>query len=170
MVTAKTIFNRIKSVNPNSSTSSSLGRYTTEFYREMAHKNRLALAQYLEQGSTALDILTSPREFLSEKQIWVIAFALLGNADYCTALEAEIAEERKEAEMEMADQRYKEEVRKAKIASNKEASKEVLAIVKSEGLLLKDYYAWLKTSSFKSQYYSKKYTEDSVRAFIETKK
>lgn len=72
----------------------------------MAHKNRLALAKYLEQGSTALDILTSPREFLSEKQIWVIAFALLGNADYCAALEAEIAEERKESEIVDGFHRY----------------------------------------------------------------
>lgn len=57
---------------------------------------------------------------------------------------------------------------KAKLASNKEASSEVLVQVKSAGKNLGDYYKWLnnRSNQFRKEFFSKKYSQTSVSLFI----
>lgn len=57
---------------------------------------------------------------------------------------------------------------KAKLSANKEASADVLASIKSAGKKLGDYYKWLNTSgnAFRKEYFSKKYTQESVNTFL----
>lgn len=58
--------------------------------------------------------------------------------------------------------------RKLKLAANKEASSDVLAAVKAAGRKLGDYYKWLNTygNEFRKEFFSKKYTAESVAAFL----
>jgi hypothetical protein len=64
-----------------------------------------------------------------------------------------------------ADQ--KAEKNKAKLSANKEASSDVLAQIKSAGKLLKDYYAFVKSNKqFAREFFSKKFTQESVNAFL----
>jgi hypothetical protein len=64
-----------------------------------------------------------------------------------------------------ADQ--KAEAQKEKLAANKAKSSDVLAQVKAAGKLLKDYYAFVKSNKkFASEFYSKKFTQLSVNAFL----
>lgn len=159
----KTIFSRIQLVNPTMGVVSSLGSFVTQANRAVMESFRNDLQNYVEKGSIAYSILESGRDFLTEKQIWVIAFALQKNAQYCAELAEEIAREE-------AERRELEEYRKSKLKANKEASQNVLDAIKGEKLLLKNYYSWLKTSAFKREFYSKKYTMDSAMAFIECSK
>lgn len=51
--------------------------------------------------------------------------------------------------------------------SNKEASSSVLATVKLSGRNLKDYYAYVKGNrKYAKEFYSKKFTAESVAAFL----
>ena len=61
----------------------------------------------------------------------------------------------------------KAEKNKAKLSANKEASSDVLAQIKSAGKLLKDYYAFVKSNKqFAREFFSKKFTQESVNAFL----
>lgn len=65
----------------------------------------------------------------------------------------------------LQDQKLNEQ--KSKLSANKEASKDVLAYIKGEGLLLKDYYAFLKSNKkYAREFYSKKFTMESANLFI----
>jgi hypothetical protein len=66
-----------------------------------------------------------------------------------------------------ADQ--KSEASKAKLAANKEASADILAPIKSMKKL-GEFGSWLNTSGnkFRKEHFSKKYTQESVNAFLET--
>ena len=66
-----------------------------------------------------------------------------------------------------ADQKQAES--KAKLASNKEASADILAPIKS-AKKLGDFGKWLNTpgNQFRKEHFSKKYTQASVNAFLQT--
>lgn len=65
----------------------------------------------------------------------------------------------------LEDQKINEQ--KNKLSANKDASKDVLATIKSAGLLLKDYYAFLKSNKkYAREFYSKKFTQESANLFI----
>lgn len=70
-----------------------------------------------------------------------------------------------------AEKDAKEEQRKAKLKANKEASADVLAPIKKMRKL-GDFGKWLnnKNNPYRSQHFSKKYTEEAVSAYLETLK
>lgn len=74
-------------------------------------------------------------------------------------LNEEVKKDKKEAES------------KAKLAANKEASADILAPIK-EMKKLGEFGKWLNTSGnqFRKEHFSKKYTQESVNAFLSTLK
>lgn len=158
--TAKQIFNEIQSLNPKLSTISSLGDYVSASALMVADSIFKSCIENVSKNSLAYTILTNSKQF-SEKQIWIIAFELEKNETYSSKLGAEI---------ERRNRIYnnKIEASKAKLSANKEASADVLASIKNAGKKLGDYYKWLNSSgnSFRKEYFSKKYTKESVNAFL----
>lgn len=154
MATVKQIFERIDtaSVNYVMSAFPFSGR-TVEQWNAVVEK-RAELKQFVAADSLAAKILDTDAH-LSIKQLWVIAYALEKSAEFCAKVDASVAE----AKAKVA-------ASNTKLAANKAASADVLAQVKQAGKLLKDYYAWLKNSSFKKEFYSKKFTQASVNAFL----
>lgn len=154
MATVKQIFDRIDSwmVNYEKSEFPYEGRTREQW--EWVIDTRAKLKEYVAPESLAAKILSTDKH-LSVKQLYVIAYELLKNAEYCAEIDAEVAE----AKAEVA-------AHNAKLAANKAASADVLAQVKQAGKLLKDYYAWLKKSSYKREFYSKKYSQASVEEFL----
>lgn len=126
---------------------------TVEQWNEVTEM-RGELRQYVADGTLAAQLLESDAH-LSVKQLWVIAYALEKSAEYCSKVN-EIN----------AVANAKRAASKAKVKANKEASNDVLAEVKAAGKLLKDYYAWLKVSNFKKEFFSKKYSQASVDAYL----
>lgn len=70
-------------------------------------------------------------------------------------LKEEVKKDRKEAE------------NKAKLQANKEASTDILAPIKQDKRLV-EFGKWLNTkgNKFRKEYFSKKYTQESVNAFL----
>jgi hypothetical protein len=61
----------------------------------------------------------------------------------------------------------KAKANKAKLSANKQASSDVLSQIKSAGKLLKDYYTFVKSNKqFAREYFSKKFTQESVNIFL----
>lgn len=154
MATVKQIFDRIDtaSVNYVMSAIPYEGRNYEQWERVL--ERRAELKQFVTAESLAAKILDTDAH-LSIKQLWVIAYALEKSAEFCAKVDASVAE----AKAKVA-------ATNAKLASNKAASADVLAQVKQAGKLLKDYYAWLKKSNFKKEFFSKKFTQASVDAFL----
>ena len=156
MTTAQIIFNAIQDVN------------NSEFYATrnspgqlMVDERRQDVAALLPSGTLAHKIITGTQRNFTEKQLWVIAFELERSAPEFVA--AAIAE----FEARQAEKKADEAAKKAKLAANKAASSDVLASVKAAGRKLADYYAFLKGSKqFAREFYSKKYSADSVAAFL----
>ena len=158
MATVKQIFEAIQVINAASTSVSSMGQYISDTQRMAAEYAQSEIMQYLPESSLAYKIVKSTERY-STKQLWVVAYELLKNAEYCAKLDAKNEEA---AAMKAA----KKAKSSAKLAANKEASADVLAKVKASGKLLKDYYSFLKTSEYKREFYSKKYSEASVEAFL----
>ena len=97
--------------------------------------------------------------------------------DYHNRIVSEILAGNKELEKEWKMFFLKEEVKadqkaeesKARLASNKEASADILAPIK-EMKKIGEFGKWLNTSgnNFRKEHFSKKYTQESVNAFLET--
>lgn len=154
MATVKQIFGSIDNAKVNYIMSAfPFNGRTVEQWNQVLEA-RGELRQYVNDGTLAATLLESDAH-LSVKQLWVIAYALVNNAEYCKNIDAaNTANNNKRA------------ASKAKVKANKEASNDVLAEVKAAGKLLKDYYAWLKVSNFKKEFFSKKYSQASVDAYL----
>ena len=97
--------------------------------------------------------------------------------DYHNRIVSEILNGNKELEKEWKLFFLKEEVKadqkaaesKAKLAANKEASADILAPIKA-AKKLGDFGKWLNTAGnpFRKQHFNKKYTQESVNAFLTT--
>ena len=97
--------------------------------------------------------------------------------DYHNRIVSEILAGNKELEKEWKLFFLKEEVKadqkaaesKAKLQANKEASADILAPIK-EMKKIGDFGKWLNTSGnkFRKEHFSKKYTQESVNAFLQT--
>ena len=97
--------------------------------------------------------------------------------DYHNRIVSEILAGNKELEKEWKLFFLKEEVKsdrkiaesKAKLTANKEASVDILAPIKSAKKLV-EFGKWLNTSGnqFRKEHFSKKYTQASVNAFLQT--
>ena len=159
MNTINNIKSYIEGLNPQSSTMSSLGSFISEQSRNTADFVRRELIQIVSKESLAYKILISA-DHSSEKQLWVIAYELVKNENFVIRINA-IHE--KEAQKIAAS--------KAKLADNKDASKEVLSFVKESGLKLGDYYKFVKTcKKYAKEFYSKKFSMDSAKEFVESNK
>lgn len=99
--------------------------------------------------------------------------------EYHNRIVSEIKAGNKELEREWKLFFLKEEVKadqkanesKAKLAANKEASADILAPIK-DAKKLGEFGKWLNTSGnqFRKEHFSKKYTQESVNAFLSTLK
>ena len=79
-LSAKEVFNSINFINPTKNHVSSFGSYISEARLDAIATKVNEIKSYLPEGSLALNILTSQRTF-TDKQLWVIAFALV-NTNY----------------------------------------------------------------------------------------
>ena len=157
--TVKQIFNDIQSLNPTTSTISSLGTFVTEQSRQVSEIVYREVLINVSESSLAHKILMKSETY-SEKQLWVIAYELLKNDAYATQLGAEIAERE-------AKENAKIQASKDKLANNKTTTQNVLDYVKENGELLKDYYSFLKANrQYKKEFFSKKFTMESANEFI----
>lgn len=111
--TVKEIFADVNHINPNSVVVSSMGEVITEMHRQVAQAHVNNLRGYLPENSLAFKILIgNDKDFYTEKQMWVIAYELEKNSEYCEQLGKEIAERERKAEA-------KKEASKAKLQANK---------------------------------------------------
>lgn len=157
----KQIFDYISSVNPTTNEVSSLGSYTTPMGEAIAEKTLQKVTECLSEGTLAYKIATSTEiGKFSEKQLWVIAYALENNEEYKNMVVSFYTEiERK--------RNAKAEASKQKLAANKAGSQSVLDYIKENGRLLKDYYAFVKSSrQYKREFFSKNFTMNSANAFL----
>lgn len=158
--TSNQIFDYIQGVNASSQTISSIGTFTSAFNVQVAESQVRELISILvnadKKETLAFKILDSTAKF-SEKQIWVIAFELEKIEDYSNEVATYYVNQKAKASQ-------KEQASKAKLQANKDAS--ALNQVKEAGKKLGDYYVWLKKSSFKKEFFNKKYSVASVQEFI----
>jgi hypothetical protein len=79
-VSVKEVFNSINFINPTKNHVSSVGSYVSEARLDAIATKVSEIKSYLTEGSLAYNILTSQSTF-SDKQLWVIAYALV-KTDY----------------------------------------------------------------------------------------
>jgi len=157
---AKQIFNHIQMINPTTSVISSLGSYVSDSAQMVADRVMSKVIDAVSKDSLAYKIITSQNGAFSEKQLWVITFECMKNKDFCNT----IIEQNARIE---AKQNQKREASKNKLSANKKASSDVLAMVKNSGKKLGDYYAFIKSNkNFKNEFFSKKFTSESVNSFL----
>ena len=155
----KDIYNRIENLNPESTTISSLGSFVSDTDRMVQESIYNEVLNNIPADSLAYTILTGSDKY-SSKQLWVIAYELLKNEEYVSKIGAELNREE-------AIARQKENASKAKLNANKKEAQPVKDYIKENGALLKDYYAFVKsTKQFRKEFYSKKFTMESANAFL----
>ena len=153
------IFNEISGLNPTLSHSSSLGSYVSDSEKMVSDYIFKKVIKIVPENSLAYKILTSTDHF-SEKQLWVITFELSKNEKYSN----EIMEEYNER---ISKSNTRKDFEKSKKQENKENSKNILEEVKKNGKKLSEYYSFLKgNKNFRKEYYSQKYSIESVNAFL----
>ena len=135
---AKTIFNEIENLNPSTSIVSSLGSYVNPIEQQIADSKRAEILGFIPEGTLAHKILTSGTASFSEKQLWVIAYELLKNENYCEKLGKEV-----EARNEKADheKRVKAEKRAAIAAERKATGRSKKSYREEYDALMKEYKA-----------------------------
>ena len=152
MITVKNIFDRVSKINPDTN---SYG-YVDSAKEQIAQSYFNDIYSFIPAGTLAHKIATDTIGRFTDKQLWVIAYELLKNDDYVATLE----DEAKKAEAKNAEYQAKE-------LAKKEANADVLAEVKSAGRKLTDYYNWVKNNKkYAREFYSKKYTAESVKLFL----
>lgn len=161
MATVQDIFNYISSMNPKESVISSMGTFIDKSSQDLADGINNEVIGALPQDTLAYKIATSLTDRYTDKQLWVIAFELKKNATFLAKIEKFYSELNRKSNAKI-------EASKAKLTANKEASSDVLAMVKNSGKKLGDYYKWLNTSgnAFRKEFFSKKYSIESVTTFI----
>lgn len=75
-LSAKEVFNSINFINPTKNHVSSVGSYVSDARLDAIATKVSEIKSYLPEGSLALNIITTQRTF-SDKQLWVIAYALV---------------------------------------------------------------------------------------------
>ena len=153
------IFNEISGLNPTLSHSSSLGSYVSASEKMVSEYIFKKAIKSVSENSLAYKILTSTDHF-SVKQLWVITFKKKKNETYCNEIMQEYNERiSKENESKNSEKSKKQE--------NKEKSKSILDVVKSNGKKLSEYYSFLKgNKNFRKEFYSQKFSIESVNAFL----
>jgi len=108
------------------------------------------VAAFLPAGTLAHTIFTTASN-LSDKQLWVLAYELIKSAPFTYIVFDAITRDRVEAEQ--------------KAAAKKANADQVLAEIKASRKMAA-FTRWIKTSQFKKEFWSGKYTEQSVAAFL----
>ena len=158
MTTAKNIFDKIQGLNADTNSYGVVDSYC----KQSADFIFSEVIKYIPAGTLADKIMTSGARQFTEKQLWVIAFELLKNADYVSALENPAHD------YAAAKAANKASESKAKLAANKDASSDVLAEIKAAGKKLTEYYKWLNNAKnqYRKEFFNKKYSAESVKLFI----
>lgn len=162
MATVKQIFDYIQGMNPSTSTVSSIGTFVTELSQQVADNIVREVIENLPEGTLAYKIATSTTGRFSEKQLWVIAYELEKNKEFSAKVANHYAELERKSNAKIA-------ASKEKKAANKAASADVLApIVAAKKVTA--FGQWLNTAGnpYRSQHFSKKYTQEAVNAFLQT--
>ena len=174
--TVKKIYNYISDLNPDVSTMSSMGNFVDPINKQIADSRYREILDYLPQTSLAYKIATKPnpnprnvnkergigkvKEYYTSKQLWVIAFELDKNKDF-VALVEEFYNKIESKE------NAKKQQSKQKLSANKEAAQPLLDEIKAAGKKLGDYYDFLKSNKkYKREFFSKKYSRESVNEFL----
>ena len=153
------IFNEISGLNPTLSHSSSLGSYVSASEKMVSEYIFKKAIKSVSENSLAYKILTSTDHF-SVKQLWVITFELAKNESYCNEIIGEYNER-------ISKENERKNFEKSKKQENKENSKNILDEVKKNGKKLSEYYSFLKgNKNFRKEYYSQKFSIESVNAFL----
>ena len=157
--TVKQIFREIQGLNPSTSEISSVGTYVSQSAQMVADSIYREVITAIPKTSLAYKILLDSK-FLSEKQLWVIAFELEKNIGYSETLGTEIEKRERKSKAKI-------DASKSKLAHNKENSQEILDFIKSNSKKLADYYDFVKRNKqFSKEFYSKKFTFESANAFL----
>jgi hypothetical protein len=114
--TVKDIFKEIQSLNPKTSTISSIGDYVSQSAQMLSEQLRSELLSYLPKSSVAYKIVSDSDHF-SEKQLWVVSFELEKNSEYTEMLAKSISELKEQIAYDKARKSAK---RAAKSNSKKE--------------------------------------------------
>ncbi len=158
----KQIFNYIQGMNPNVSNVSSMGSFVTNLNQQVADKcvSEVINALTDKKDTLAYKIATSLTDRYTEKQLWVVAFELQNNTEFTNKVISFYAEIEKKSNAKI-------EASKAKLAANKESSTDVLAPIK-EAKRIVEFGKWLNNAGnkFRKEHFSKKYTQESVNAFL----
>ena len=116
------VFQYIQMLNPNRSTHSSIGTYTTNSDRLVAEGALAEVRNYLPEGSIAHQAST-----FSEKQLWAIAYKLV-ETDYAVMVAQTYARHAAEAQAKKAANAIKKVE-----AADKKAAKNATEIYKVDG-------------------------------------
>ena len=156
---ANQIFTYIQGMNATTSTISSMGSFVSENNRQVAASVVVDVVNHLAKGSLAHKIATSTDRF-TDKQLWVIAFELVNNEAYSEKVAEFYTRIERKANAKAA-------AAKAKLTANKEASADVLAPIKA-AKRMGEFGKWLNTSGnpYRKENFNKKYTQESVNAFL----
>lgn len=120
MATLKEIFEDVRMINPKVNYISSIGQYVDANAEQLADFVLNRIVEYIPQDSLAMKVIReNKKQRWSEKQLWVIAYELEKNAEYCEALDKtnesiRINEERRRAAR--ADRRHRRAEREKKNA------------------------------------------------------
>jgi len=159
MTTLSNIKSYIEGLNPQASTISSMGTFVNNLNEQVAQDVRNEIVKEVNPESLAAKILATADRF-SEKQLWVIAYELVKNAEFVEKVNGINA--RREAL-----ESQKQQASKDKKNANKAATQNVLDYIKSEGKKLGDYYSFLKgNKKYAKEFFSKKFTMTSATEFI----
>ena len=123
MTQVQSIFNYIGSLNPSISTISSIGNFVSSNDQQLSDAMRREVMNALPNDTLAYSIATTANKF-SAKQLWVIAFQLEKNAEFCNVVNEFYAEIKLEREVSRA-------VKSAKRAQRRESKKQAEAIIAS---------------------------------------
>ena len=116
-ITVKQAFADVQSLNPLTSTVSSIGTFVSSLNQQIADAKAKEIMGYLPKDSLAYKIVSSESKF-SDKQLWVIAYELVKNEDYRKDLAESIEESERQAAYQKARKSAK---RKAKSEQKKQA-------------------------------------------------
>jgi hypothetical protein len=108
---AKIIFNEISGLNPSTTTVSSIGTFVSNISQQISDNLRKDVLNHLPKDTLAYKIAMDADHF-SEKRLWVIAYELLKNANYCEKLAKEKEEMRADIEYTLARKKAKRAAKK----------------------------------------------------------
>lgn len=107
-------------MNPTVNYMSSIGEYVDNNAQQLADYVIREIVGYLPENSLAMTIIRSTRGRFTDKQLWVVAYELQKNAEYCAQLDKTNAE----IEQREAMKREARRIKRQKKAETKKAISE----------------------------------------------